>query len=145
MVQSVLATGHWSGEILARRKNGDIYPGLLSASVVRDEQGHVINHVAVFMDITERKAEQHLIDFLSNHDALTGLPNRMLARQRFVQTLGAARREGRCVAVMCLDLDRFKSINDSYGHDMGDKALQVVAKYLSEAVREGDTVTAGRR
>ncbi|MYM67806.1 EAL domain-containing protein [Pseudoduganella sp. FT55W] len=141
MVQSVVTTGHWSGEILARRKNGDTYPGLLSASVVRDEQGHVINHVAVFMDITERKAEQHLIDFLSNHDALTGLPNRMLARQRFGQTLSAARREGRCVAVMCLDLDRFKSINDSYGHDMGDKALQVVSKYLSETVRESDTVT----
>ncbi|HEX5344907.1 MAG TPA: EAL domain-containing protein [Duganella sp.] len=141
MVQSVLATGHWSGEILARRKNGDIYPGLLSASVVRDEQGQVINHVAVFMDITERKAKQHLIDFLSNHDALTGLPNRMLARQRFLQTLGAARREGRCVAVMCLDLDRFKSINDTYGHDMGDKALQVVSQYLSETVGEGDTVT----
>jgi diguanylate cyclase (GGDEF)-like protein/PAS domain S-box-containing protein len=141
MVQSVLATGHWSGEILARRKNGETYPGLLSASVVRDELGHVINHVAVFMDITERKAEQHLIDFLSNHDALTGLPNRMLARQRFGQTLAAARREGRCVAVMCLDLDRFKSINDSYGHDMGDKALQVVSRYLSETVGEGDTVT----
>ncbi|MHA4871022.1 EAL domain-containing response regulator [Duganella sp. PWIR1] len=141
MVQSVVATGHWSGEILARRKNGDTYPGLLSASVVRDEDGSVINHVAVFMDITERKAEQHLIDFLSNHDALTGLPNRMLARQRFTHTLAAARREGRCVAVMCLDLDRFKSINDSYGHDMGDKALQVVSRYLSETVREDDTVT----
>ncbi|MYM84759.1 EAL domain-containing protein [Duganella sp. FT50W] len=141
MLQSVMKTGHWSGEIMARRKNGDIYPGLLSASVVRDESGHVMNHVAVFMDITERKAEQHLIDFLSNHDALTGLPNRLLARQRFAQTLSAASREGRCVAVMCLDLDRFKSINDSYGHDMGDKALQVVSRYLSETVREGDTVT----
>ncbi|SHN41832.1 PAS domain S-box-containing protein/diguanylate cyclase (GGDEF) domain-containing protein [Duganella sacchari] len=141
MVTSVVKTGHWSGEILARRKNGDTFPGLLSASVVRDEQGHVINHVAVFMDITERKAEQHLIDFLSNHDALTGLPNRMLARERFVQVLSTARRDGRCVALMCLDLDRFKSINDSYGHDMGDKALQVVAKYLSETVREGDIVS----
>jgi diguanylate cyclase (GGDEF)-like protein/PAS domain S-box-containing protein len=141
MVQSIVGTGHWSGEILARRKNGETYPGLLSASVVRDEAGHVVNHVAVFMDITERKAEQHLIDFLSNHDALTGLPNRMLARQRFEQTLAAARREGRCVAVMCLDLDRFKSINDSYGHDMGDQALKAVATFLNGVVREGDTVT----
>jgi len=141
MAQSIVKTGHWSGEILARRKNGDTYPGLLSASVVRDEQGHVINHVAVFMDLTERKAEQHLIDFLSNHDALTGLPNRLLARQRFEQTLAAAKREHRCVAVMCLDLDRFKSINDSYGHDVGDKALQVVSKFLTETVREGDIVT----
>ncbi|GJJ01411.1 hypothetical protein RugamoR64_19490 [Duganella rhizosphaerae] len=141
MAQSIVKTGHWSGEILARRKNGDTYPGLLSASVVKDEQGHVINHVAVFMDLTERKAEQHLIDFLSNHDALTGLPNRLLARQRFEQTLAAAKREHRCVAVMCLDLDRFKSINDSYGHDVGDKALQVVSKFLTETVREGDIVT----
>ncbi|MYM98167.1 two-component system response regulator [Duganella vulcania] len=141
MAQSIVKTGHWSGEVLARRKCGDTYPGLLSASVVRDEQGQVINHVAVFMDLTERKAEQHLIDFLSNHDALTGLPNRLLARQRFEQTLATAKREHRCVAVMCLDLDRFKSINDSYGHDVGDKALQVVSKFLNETVREGDIVT----
>jgi diguanylate cyclase (GGDEF)-like protein/PAS domain S-box-containing protein len=141
MLQAVLKTGLWSGEILARRKNGDTYPGLLSASVVRDGAGEVMNHVAVFMDITERKAEQHLIDFLSNHDALTGLPNRLVARQRFDKTLAAARREGRCVAVMCLDMDRFKSINDSYGHDVGDKALQVISRFLTDCVGEGDTVT----
>ena len=141
MLQSVMSTGLWSGEIMARRKNGDVYPGLLSASVVRDDAGQVVNHVAVFMDITERKAEQQLIDFLSNHDALTGLPNRLLARQRFEQTLGTARREGGCVAVMCLDMDRFKSINDSYGHDVGDKALQVISRFLTDCVREGDTVT----
>ena len=141
MLQSVMNTGLWSGEIMARRKNGETYPGLLSASVVRDDAGQVVNHVAVFMDITERKAEQHLINFLSNHDALTGLPNRLLARQRFEQTLASARREGGCVAVMCLDMDRFKSINDSYGHDVGDKALQVISRFLTDTVREGDTVT----
>jgi diguanylate cyclase (GGDEF)-like protein/PAS domain S-box-containing protein len=139
--QSLQNTGHWSGEILARRKNGDTYPGLLSVSMVRDTEGHAQNFVVVFMDITERKAEQHLIDFLSYHDALTGLPNRLLARQRFEQLHAAARREGKCVAVMCLDLDRFKSINDSYGPQVGDKALQVVARFLTETVREGDTVT----
>ena len=141
MTQSLANTGHWSGEILARRKNGDTYPGLLSVSMVRDSAGHVQNFVVVFMDITERKAEQHLIDFLSYHDALTGLPNRLLARQRFEQMDAAARREGKCVAVMCLDLDHFKSINDSYGPHVGDKALQVVARFLTETVREGDTVT----
>jgi diguanylate cyclase (GGDEF)-like protein/PAS domain S-box-containing protein len=141
MSQAIVQTGHWSGEIMARRKNGDTFPGLLSVSVVRDAQGEICNHVAVFMDITERKAEQHLIDFLSHHDALTGLPNRMLARQRFEQTLATARREGRCVAVMCLDLDHFKSINDSYGHHVGDQALQAVAKFLGECVGEGNTVT----
>ena len=141
MTQSLEHTGHWSGEILARRKNGDTYPGLLSVSVVRDSASQVQNFVVVFMDITERKAEQHLIDFLSYHDALTGLPNRLLARQRFEQMYAAAKREGKCVAVMCLDLDRFKSINDSYGPQVGDKVLQVVARFLTETVREGDTVT----
>jgi len=141
LFQSLRNTGHWSGEVMARRKNGDIYPGLVSVSVVRDGGGEVQNHVVVFMDITERKAEQHLIDFLSYHDALTGLPNRLMARERFEQMQAAARREGQCVAVMCLDLDRFKSINDSYGPQVGDKTLQVVAHYLSETVREGDLVT----
>ena len=141
LIQSLNGSGHWSGEILARRKNGDTYPGLLSVSSVRDAEGRVVNHVAVFMDITERKAEQHLIDFLSNHDALTGLPNRLLARQRFEHAAASARRDGQCVAVLCLDLDRFKSINDSYGAHVGDKTLQVVARFLNEAVREGDTVT----
>ncbi|HEU4845334.1 MAG TPA: EAL domain-containing protein [Burkholderiaceae bacterium] len=141
LTQSLTAAGHWSGEIMARRKNGNTYPGLLSISVVNDDEGKPINIVAVFMDITERKAEQHLIDFLSNHDALTGLPNRLLARQRFEHLQGAARREGQCVTVMCLDLDRFKSVNDTYGPQMGDKALQAVARFLNDTVREGDTVT----
>ncbi|MET0321288.1 MAG: EAL domain-containing protein [Duganella sp.] len=141
MVQAVGKNGHWSGELLARRKNGETYPGLLSASSLYDDAGEVTNHVAVFLDITERKAEQHLIDFLSHHDALTGLPNRLLARQRFEQALAGARREGRCVTVMCLDLDRFRGINDSYGHAVGDKALQVVSHFLANTVREGDIVT----
>ncbi|MDR7051343.1 diguanylate cyclase (GGDEF)-like protein/PAS domain S-box-containing protein [Duganella sp. 3397] len=141
MAQAMGKSGHWSGELLARRKNGETYPGLLSASSLRNGAGEVTNHVALFLDITERKAEQHLIDFLSHHDALTGLPNRLLARQRFEQSLANARREGRCVAVMCLDLDRFRSINDSYGHEVGDKALQVVSHFLTDSVREGDIVT----
>jgi diguanylate cyclase (GGDEF)-like protein/PAS domain S-box-containing protein len=141
LTQSLTAAGHWSGEIMARRKNGNTYPGLLSISVVKDAEGKLLNIVAVFMDLTERKAEQHLIDFLSNHDALTGLPNRLLARQRFEHLKSAARREGQCVTVMCLDLDRFKSVNDSYGPQMGDKALQAVARFLNDTVREGDTVT----
>ncbi|MBA5635486.1 EAL domain-containing protein [Duganella sp. LX20W] len=141
LTQSLTAAGHWSGEIMARRKNGNTYPGLLSISVVKDADGKLLNIVAVFMDLTERKAEQHLIDFLSNHDALTGLPNRLLARQRFEHLQGAAKREGQCVTVMCLDLDRFKSVNDTYGPQMGDKALQAVARFLNDTVREGDTVT----
>jgi len=94
----------------------------------------------VFLDISERKAEQHLIDFLSYHDALTGLPNRALVRERFEQMRVQALREGQQVVLMCLDLDRFKNINDSHGQAVGDKALQVVARFLSSCVREGDTV-----
>jgi diguanylate cyclase (GGDEF)-like protein/PAS domain S-box-containing protein len=141
LTQALFSAGHWSGEILARRKNGETYPGLLSVSVVRDPDGKIRNHVVVFMDITERKAEQHLIDFLSSHDSLTGLPNRQQARQHFDQALATARRDGHVVAVMCLDLDRFKSINDSYGPQVGDKTLQVVARFLNETVREDDIVT----
>jgi len=144
MRQAMAKTGHWSGEMLARRKNGETYPGLVSASALRNEAGELTNYVSLFLDITERKAEQHLIDFLSHHDALTGLPNRLLARQRFEQALAGVRRdarEGRCLTVMCLDLDRFRSINDSYGHEVGDKALQVVSHFLTDTVRDGDIVT----
>jgi diguanylate cyclase (GGDEF)-like protein/PAS domain S-box-containing protein len=141
-MQATLAGhGHWSGEMLARRKNGATFPGLLSVSTVMGENGAVENYIVVFMDITERKAEQHLIDFLSYHDALTGLPNRMLARQCFDEAQAAAQRNGQCVAVLCLDLDRFKSMNDSYGAQVGDQALQAVARLLRGCVPEGATVS----
>ncbi|CAN7401762.1 EAL domain-containing protein [Pseudoduganella sp. LjRoot289] len=141
LMASLAEHGHWSGEMLARRKNGATFPGLLSVSSVVDAGGAVENYIVVFMDITERKAEQHLIDFLSYHDALTGLPNRLLARQCFDEALAAAQRNGQCVAVLCLDLDRFKSINDSYGAPAGDQALQAVARFLRGCVRERGTVS----
>ncbi|WP_228896634.1 EAL domain-containing response regulator [Pseudoduganella aquatica] len=141
MLATLAGHGHWSGEMLARRKNGTTFPGLLSVSTVMGDNGAVENYIVVFMDITERKAEQHLIDFLSYHDALTGLPNRMLARQCFDEAQAAAQRNGQCVAVLCLDLDRFKSMNDSYGAQVGDQALQAVARLLRGCVPEGATVS----
>ncbi|HEV7815734.1 MAG TPA: EAL domain-containing protein [Janthinobacterium sp.] len=141
MRRALDSSGHWSGEILNRRKNGDTYQGWLSVSTVYGPDGAVANRVGVFMDISERKAEQHLIDFLSHHDALTGLPNRQLARERFAHAVEAARQNDGRVVVMCLDLDRFKSINDSYGPPMGDKALKAVARFLNGCVRDGDTVS----
>ncbi|WP_377705702.1 EAL domain-containing protein [Pseudoduganella sp. UC29_71] len=141
MMAALAGHGHWSGEMLARRKNGATFPGLLSVSTVTGADGAVENYIVVFMDITERKAEQHMIDFLSYHDALTGLPNRLLARQCFDEAQAAAQRNGQFVAVMCLDLDRFKSVNDSYGAPVGDQALQAVARFLRGCVPEGATVS----
>jgi diguanylate cyclase (GGDEF)-like protein/PAS domain S-box-containing protein len=141
MMAALAGHGHWSGEMLARRKNGATFPGLLSVSTVTGADGAVENYIVVFMDITERKAEQHMIDFLSYHDALTGLPNRLLARQCFDEAQAAAQRSGQFVAVMCLDLDRFKSVNDSYGAPVGDQALQAVARFLRGCVPEGATVS----
>ena len=138
--QGLRSSGCWSGEVQTRRKSGDTYPCLLSASTVHGPDGAVVNYIGVFLDISERKAEQHLIDFLSYHDALTGLPNRVLLRERFEQARANAVRDGQQVVLMCLDLDRFKNINDSHGQAVGDKALQVVARFLSGCVREGDTV-----
>ena len=138
--QGLRSSGCWSGEVQTRRKSGDTYPCLLSVSTVHGPDGAVVNYVGVFLDISERKAEQHLIDFLSYHDALTGLPNRVLMRERFEQARVSAVRDRQQVVLMCLDLDRFKNINDSHGQAVGDKALQVVARFLSGCVREGDTV-----
>lgn len=140
MWDALRAAGSWTGEIINRRKNGEPYPGMLSVSTVTDVEGKVLNYVIVLTDLSERKAEQHLIDFLSYHDALTGLPNRLLARQRFEQARTEAGRKGCSVAVICLNLDRFKSINDAAGNTVGDCALQQVANFLSTCVREADTV-----
>ena len=138
--QGLRSSGCWSGEVQTRRKSGDSYPSHLSATTVHGPDGAIINYIGVFLDISERKAEQHLIDFLSYHDALTGLPNRALVRERFEQQRLAAVRDGQQMVLMCLDLDRFKNINDSHGQAVGDKALQVVARFLTSCVREGDTV-----
>ena len=138
--QGLRSSGCWSGEVQTRRKSGDSYPSHLSATTVHGPDGAIINYIGVFLDISERKAEQHLIDFLSYHDALTGLPNRALVRERFEQQRLAAVRDGQQMVLMCLDLDRFKNINDSHGQAVGDKALQVVARFLTGCVREGDTV-----
>ncbi|OYO27808.1 GGDEF domain-containing response regulator [Janthinobacterium sp. PC23-8] len=140
MHQGLRSSGCWSGEVQTRRKSGDTYPSHLSATTVHGPDGAVINYIGVFLDISERKAEQHLIDFLSWHDALTGLPNRALVRERFEQQRLAVIRDGQQMVLMCLDLDRFKNINDSHGQAVGDKALQVVARFLTGCVREGETV-----
>jgi diguanylate cyclase (GGDEF)-like protein/PAS domain S-box-containing protein len=132
--------GCWQGEIWNRRKAGEVYPEWLSISTVKNQAGQVTNYVAIFSDITERKASEDHVRHLAHHDALTNLPNRMLLMERLSHALAHAHRHGQRVAVMFLDLDRFKNINDTLGHTAGDQLLKSVAERLSECVREDDTV-----
>ena len=134
-------TGAWRGELWDRRKNGEIYPKWLSISTVHDEQGAIRNYVASFMDISEHKSAQEQIQFLAHHDVLTGLPNRLLLRDRFCQSIETNRRSGRSMAFMFLDLDHFKRINDSLGHRAGDDLLVTVVARLRECLRECDTIS----
>lgn len=134
-------TGEWRGEIWNKRKNGSIYPEWLNVSAVRGQGGQVEHYVGIFSDITERKQHEEMITFQAFHDALTGLPNRVLFLDRLEQALVQSKRsKTRKPAVMFLDLDRFKHINDVFGHDAGDILLREVAQRLRNCVRESDTV-----
>jgi len=139
--ESLRSRGEWQGEIWNKRKNGEVYPEWLNITAVRDTHGDIEHFVAIFSDITERKQQEEIITYQAYHDALTGLPNRVLFRDRLEHALSMARRhEGQQVAVMFLDLDRFKAINDTLGHRMGDVLLKEVARRLKSAIRDSDTV-----
>lgn len=137
---SVDQGGHWMGEVWNRRKGGEVFPVLQSVSAVRDEGGVLTHYVAILSDISERKESEERIRYLTQHDALTGLANRTLLTDRLEQAIAYARRTGRLVGVMLLDLDCFKLINDSLGHATGDLLLKQVADRLSGHTRAGDTV-----
>ena len=131
--------GHWQGEVWNRRKDGRVYPEWLSISVVRDDSGEVAHYVGMFSDITAAKRHQERLDRLAYYDPLTELPNRALFQERLRQALSRAKREGQPAAVVFLDLDRFKGINDTLGHSAGDNLLIEVARRLVACVRESDT------
>lgn len=116
MWASILTQGAWQGEIWNRRKNGEIFPQWLSINEVRDDEGRVVNYTAISSDMTKRKAADERINFLAYYDALTELPNRVLLQDRLKQAIAEARRYGKELALMFLDLNRFKNINDSLGH-----------------------------
>ncbi|HYG88152.1 MAG TPA: EAL domain-containing protein [Azospirillum sp.] len=137
---SLVETGYWTGEIWNRRKSGEVYPEWLSISAVRDETGAVSRYVAVFTDITTIKHQEEALQHLAHHDALTGLPNRVLLADRMEQAISQARRNGKAMAVGYLDLDGFKPINDRFGHLAGDSLLIEVAKRIDGVLRGGDTV-----
>jgi len=140
MWQALEETGYWQGEIWDERKNGETYPALLGVSVIRNTQGAVTHYIGIFSDITERKASEAKIEYLARHDPLTNLPNRTLLSDRFDQAMAHATRNSTLVALLFLDLDRFKHINDTLGHDIGDRLLQGIAERLCLCIREVDTV-----
>lgn len=138
--EALLTAGKWQGDIWNKRKSGELYAERLNISCVRDEHGQIQNYVAIFSDITERKRREATMTHQAQHDGLTGLPNRLLFRDRVAQALALARRGQYPLAVMFLDLDKFKQVNDTYGHNAGDELLRQVALRIRGAVREADTV-----
>lgn len=141
MWDQVKARGHWQGEVWDRRKNGEIYPKWLNISCVRDRDGAPSHYVETFSDTSERKAAAAAISRLAYYDSLTTLPNRQLMMDRLRQAIRAGVRSGGFGAVLFLDLDNFKTINDTLGHDEGDKLLMEAAQRLRGGVREQDTVS----
>jgi len=137
---SIKEKGYWQGENWSRRKNGEVYPEILNVSVVRDAAGKITEYVGVFADITQIKTSERRLEFLAHHDPLTSLPNRLLLFLRLEHGIDLARRENKQLALLMLDLDRFKDVNDSLGHLAGDQLLQMVAEKLTGRLRDTDTV-----
>ncbi len=140
MWESLLTLGTWQGEIWDRRKNGEIYPKWLSITAVRGSDGIVTHYVGTHTDITERKEAEQQIKQLAFYDPLTQLPNRRLLQERLKHGINMERRDGRQLGLLMLDLDRFKTINDSLGHLAGDELLQQVAERITSRLRDVDMV-----
>ncbi|WP_313912630.1 EAL domain-containing protein [Tahibacter sp.] len=140
MRETLSQTGHWRGELLQRRKDGEEFLSWLELAEVRDAQGTRTHFVGVLSDITDRKRAEQELRYLANYDTLTGLPNRTLLGERLGHAIMRARRNGRRVSVLFLDLDRFKHVNDSMGHAAGDRMLKAAGSRLRAHVRDSDTV-----
>lgn len=140
MWASINRTGKWEGEIWNRRKSGEIYPEQISIASVKNSNGTVENYVATLMDITQSKSDTEEIERLAYYDPLTGLPNRRLLQDRLKVAVASSDRSGKHCALMFLDMDNFKTLNDTLGHGIGDLLLQHVGKRLESCVRSCDTV-----
>ena len=140
MWSELLGSGQWHGEIWNRRKDGGVFPEWLSVSAVRNNDGRICNYIGIFTDISERKENEARIQHLAHHDALTGLPNRVLLDDRISQAIAKSRRSEQQTAVIFIDLDRFKNINDTLGHEVGDSLLIQAAQRGLGVLRETDTL-----
>jgi diguanylate cyclase (GGDEF)-like protein/PAS domain S-box-containing protein len=140
MFQTLERDGEWSGEIWNRRKSGEIYPQWQTIRVIRDDQGQISHYVAVFSDISAIKHSEHELAHLAHHDPLTDLPNRLLFTDRAEQALASAQAHKRGCALLLLDLDHFKIINDSLGHNVGDQLLKTVGERLQGLFGSGVTL-----
>ncbi len=141
MWQEISETGHWQGEVWNRRKHGELYAELLTVSTLLDDDDNVVNYVGVFADITQSKQQQEKLHLMAHYDVLTKLPNRTLFTDRFTQAIAHSKRTKTQLAVCFLDLDRFKPINDNYGHEVGDHLLVEVAERIKTNIREEDTIS----
>ena len=140
MWASIQTSGHWQGELWNRRKSGEIYPQLLSVSTVYDPLGQPSHYVGVMTDISQLKRSEAQLEHLVHYDPLTNLPNRRLVQSRLQHAIDRAERQRAHVAVLFLDLDRFKNVNDSLGHPVGDELLEALTGRLSARLREDDTL-----
>lgn len=139
--QALTEKGHWNGEIWNRRKNGDVYVEMITISAVRNTAGQTQNYVALFTDITPMKEYQQQLEHIAHYDMLTNLPNRVLLADRLQQAMIQSQRRNQSLAVAFIDLDGFKSVNDNYGHDVGDQLLITVAQRMKAALRDADTLS----
>ena len=140
MWYEVFKKGYWQGEIWGIRKSGETFPLWLNISTIKDEVGKIINYIGVFSDISSIKKSEEKLEFLAHHDPLTKLPNRLLLTASLEQSIKRAKREKKKIAVIFLDLDKFKEINDAFGHSYGDEVLVTVTKRLKSIMREQDTI-----
>lgn len=140
MDRALAREGRWNGEVWNRRKTGEVYAELLSISTVPDDSGGIGHYVAIFSDISGIKAHQQELDRIAHYDPLTSVPNRRLLGDRMTQALAEARRTGQRLAVCMMDLDGFKPVNDTLGHEAGDRLLIEIARRLTRVMRAGETV-----
>lgn len=141
MWKSIKKEGYWKGEMWSIRKNGERFPQWLNINTIKDKSGCITNYIGVFSDISTIKQSEAELEFLAHHDPLTKLPNRLLLTSRLSQAIKMARREKSKIAVLFLDLDRFKEINDTFGHSYGDEILTTVTTRFKIAMREKDTIS----